>query len=208
MHIYFHAQHLNLNLQVLMVICDSVKLTMSSANCKWFGLVATIALFTFTPSDAQNQNAACIDVQQELQGLTTAVQSLCGSSTTQTPERKVTWTSVSRVLIGSSDIQTAATYSYTIPNSIPNEAKEVLVLAVGRQGYSSRDIDTYLKIYTLEGSSHYEQYIYMHSYDQSAYNTVSDNLWFPMTSNRRIYLQVPNTNGGGNWVGLYAIGYR
>ena len=99
-------------------------------------MVRSIALFTFTPSDAQNQNAACIDVQQELQGLTTAVQlSLCGSSTTQTPERKVTWTSVSRALIGSSDIQTAATYSYTIPNSIPNEAKEVLVLAVGRQGY-------------------------------------------------------------------------
>ena len=126
----------------------------------------------------------------------------------QTQERIVTWTSVSHVLIGSSDIRTVATYSYTIPNSIPNEAKEVLVLAVGRQGYSSRDIDTYLKIYTLEELSHYEQYIYMHSYNQDAYNTVSDNLWFPMTSNRRIYLQVPNTNGGGNWVGLYAIGYR
>ena len=126
----------------------------------------------------------------------------------QTPERIVTWTSVSRVLIGSNNIQTAATYSYTIPNSIPSEANEVLVLAVGRQGYGLRDIDTYLKIYTLEGLSHYEQYIYMHSYNQDAYNTVSDNLWFPMTSNRRIYLQVPTRNGAHSWVGLYAIGYR
>lgn len=118
------------------------------------------------------------------------------------------WTSVTMTQIGSSSFQSAHTVSYLIPSVIPNTANEVFVYGEFQSGRSSPDRTSHFKIYTENNGRRYEQYILLHSFGQSAWNTNSDNLWFPMPRNRRIYMHIPNVHGGNIWGTLYAIGYR
>ncbi len=46
------------------------------------------------------------------------------------------------------------------------------------------------------------------AYTQVGYNTNSDNMWFPMPPNRRVYLGVPKLYGNAVKVSIYVIGYR
>jgi len=120
-----------------------------------------------------------------------------------------TWTSVPLTKIGTSDLQSGGTIHYQIPDVIPDAAKEVFIHVAAFQGntYLDRELNDFLKIYTVNGYNTYEQYLYLYGYPQDAVNTNSDNMWFPMSSNRSIYLEVPVVNGPHCWVGLYAIGY-
>ena len=168
------------------------------------------------------QDEACIDVQQKLQALSEAVQTMCGSSTpsntTATPpsvEQRcdcgsaVNWTSVNMTSIGSSNLRSTGTLAYDIPSVIPSSAKEVLLLAsvhVGTTGPSGRT--HYIKIYTQQGSQQYEKYIYIWSHPQDAVNTNSDNLWFPMTTSRQVFVELTYAHTGHLNFYLHAIGYR
>ncbi len=67
---------------------------------------------------------------------------------------------------------------------------------------------THLKIYTEEGDSDYVQYIGIRTYTNQAWNTNSDNLWFPMPSNRKLLVELSNTLGGYIDTSVYVIGYR
>ena len=129
----------------------------------------------------------CADVQQKLQSLSTALQAWCNSTL-----NTVTWTSVPQTEIGTSDLQRATTIPYEIPAVIPSTAREMLILVAALQGQANNIGNQYfLKIYTLQGTNRYEQYLYLYTWPQYAINTNSDNMWFPMPSNRMIYLEVP-----------------
>jgi hypothetical protein len=119
-----------------------------------------------------------------------------------------TWTSISIRQIGSSTLRSVGTSSYVIPSSIPSNAKEVLVYAEVLAGYSSPDTLARLKLFTEEGSKRYEQYILVHTYPQNAYSINSDNMWFPLMSNRRLYMYKPRVLGGNVIARVYVIGYR
>ncbi len=70
-------------------------------------------------------------------------------------------------------------------------------------------ITLHLKVFTQEGSNkRFEKYLYMLTFHQLAYNTNSDNMWFPMPSNRRIYMTVNKDVGANCGAQLYAIGYN
>ena len=100
-----------------------------------------------------------------------------------------------------------ATFSYIIPDVIPSTAKEVLIYGLIKTGYANRGLSQDVKIFTQEGSSSYEKYLFVQSYNQEAINTNSDNMWFPMPSSGRIMMTVTVDQGENCFAGLYAIGY-
>ena len=177
-----------------------------------------------TPTLQACDERSCSVVQQKLQALSDAIQTLCGSSTpppttAQPPpvvvqqqcdcNPAVNWTSVSMTSIGSSTLRQTGTTAYDIPSVIPSSAKEVLVLADVRVGYSGPvDRAHYIKIYTQENQKQYEKYILLYSYNQDAWNTNSDNLWFPMTSGRQVFVELTYAHSGNLGIYLHAIGYR
>ena len=116
-----------------------------------------------------------------------------------------TWTQIKTTHLGCSTLQSTGTTTFNLPSSIPNGAKEFLAYVQVRVGTSGpRDKRSNLKIYTEEGNKKYGQYIGVHAYDQDA----SDNMWFPLTSNRKIYLEVPNVHSRQVKLHISAIGYR
>jgi hypothetical protein len=186
-----------------------------------------IAIFLLTTSALQvsSQEDTCTDVQQKLQALTESVQTLCGSSTPQPTtittspapivqqcdcSPTLTWTSVPMTSIGSSTLQHTGTVAYDIPSVIPDSAKEVLVLASAIAGISGpNDRTHYIRIYTEQDQKQYENYIFLTSYNQNAYHTInSDNLWFPMTTGRQMFVRLAYAHTGFTRVFLHAIGYR
>ena len=180
----------------------------------WFSLLLAFC--------AGQEEKACLEVQQKLQGLSEAVQALCGSSTppptTQpTPvlqqcdcSHAVNWTSVSRTQIAHSQVRQTGTLAYNIPNVIPSSAKEVLMLAsiaVGRSGPANNL--HYIKIYTRQNSLQYEKYLTVYTWPNNAVSTNSDNLWFPMTTGRQVFIELPVAHTDVNsYFYLHAIGYR
>lgn len=175
-------------------------------------LALTLLLTSATTSTGQLPN--CTSVQQKLQALSEAIEDLCGSTTPAPPSQIQcncshfeSWTSVPLTAIGSTNLQHAGTLAYTIPSVIPSNAVEVLVYASVRCGYSAH-ITQDIKIYTQQGTRRYEKYLFMTSWPQSAYNTNSDNMWFPMATNRRIYMEISRAHGNNCGGYLKAIGYR
>lgn len=122
-----------------------------------------------------------------------------------------TWKSISMTKIGHSNLQTTAlpaTFAYDIPDTVPDNAKEVLVYVYFWSGNSNPQTLSHFKIYTEEGDHKYEQYVALRSYrNTNFFNTNTDNLWFPMPSNRKIFMEVPHRHGtaGGE---VYVIGHR
>ena len=105
-------------------------------------------------------------------------------------------------------MRTPSTFSYTIPNVIPSTAKEVLIYAFLQSGHANQGTRQNVKIFTQEGSNRYEKYLFVKSWNQNAINTNSDNMWFPMPSNRRIMMTVTIDQGNSCAAELNAIGYR
>ena len=102
-----------------------------------------------------------------------------------------------------------STLAYDIPSIIPSSAKEVLVLVsvrVGQSGPTNRV--QCIEIYTEENGQQYEQYICIISYHHSAVITNSDNMWFPMTSGRQVFVKLSTSHTGDLKLALHAIGYR
>jgi hypothetical protein len=145
------------------------------------------------------------ELKAEIEGMCSTAPT---SPPTMPPYSPYTWTSVPKTNIGNSNLQHASTVSFTIPSVIPSTAREVLIHAGVFSGYTNRGPDHDLKFFTQIGTTRYEKYLLVYSYPQLAYNTNSDNMWFPMPLNRRIHLAVPTAHGPDAGVRLYAIGYR
>ncbi len=121
----------------------------------------------------------------------------------------VTWTSVDLTEIGRTNFRSTGTLSFEIPDLIPDDAIEVLLYAWFHAASSSGTTVSHFKIYTEEDDGkEYAKYINMMTGSRSYYYVNTDNLWFPMTSSRRVFLNVPNALSGSIWGLLYVIGYR
>ena len=123
------------------------------------------------------------------------------------------WTSVPMVDILLSELNVVDTLTRDIPPVIPSSAKEVLLLAVVQVGNTSPTYSSqYIKIYTEEKSDpkyvQYEKYIYVVSFPQNALVTNSENLWFPMPTNRQVSVELLSAYSGNAGISLFAIGYR
>ena len=121
----------------------------------------------------------------------------------------VPWTPVSIIQIGSSDINSVATLNYTIPSTVvPDTAKAVLIYPTTRCGYSNADMGADLSYYVVVNGTRYEHFLHMHAYRQNAYNTNSDNMWFPMPPNRQLYVGIPQAFPNNCHTFVSIIGYR
>ena len=159
--------------------------------------------------------SACTVIREKVQELSKAARRFCeipqSNKDLEICSCPRTWKSIGLIEIGNSNFRSTAvpaTFSYEIPDVVPDDAKEIFVYARFWSGNSSPTVSTDFTIYTEEGDDKYQQYIYLLPYSSGArYNSNSDNLWFPMTSNRRVFLVVPNTmqESGGT---LYVTGYR
>ena len=124
-------------------------------------------------------------------------------------EARKQWTSVALTSMASPNLRQTGTMAYAIPSVIPNSAKEVLVLTtihVGNCGPSERV--HYIKLYTQQNSQQYAKYIVLKSWQNGAWSTNSDNLWFPMTSGRQVFVELTTAHTGNLGMTLHAVGYR
>ena len=132
------------------------------------------------------------------------------SPTVSPPEDSspVEWEPLTLVQLGTINMLSTSTQSFIIPASFPTTAKEVLVYVYVTKGRSSSGF-AQMKIYTEASSTRqFVKYLPIKTYNQGAYSTVSENMWFPLTTNRRIYVSVSDTLTG-NIVGyVNIIGYR
>ncbi len=110
--------------------------------------------------------------------------------------------------IGGTNFRSTGTLSYEIPDIIPDDAIEVLVYAYFYAASSSGS-QSHFKIYT-EGDKRVEYAKYITVIPDNGYHwdTNTDNMWFPMPSSRRIFLNVPNALGSSIYGELHATGYR
>ena len=119
------------------------------------------------------------------------------------------WTSIPITPIAKFELNYPNTRSYSIPYSIPDSAAEVLVYTVINTGASGPDERENIKIYTQDDYYNvYAKYIAVHPYPQMSWSTNSDNMWFPMTRERKIHVNVPISEEGNADIEVYVIGYR
>ena len=119
------------------------------------------------------------------------------------------WTSVLMNFGSVINFQQTGTLTFLVPSVIPSTAREILVYAVVQVGTSgpSASLD-YVKIYTRDKSQEYGKYLGFTTYGQGAYSTNSENMWFPLTCDRRLYVRVFNEHSGNIKLSLSAVGYR
>jgi hypothetical protein len=115
---------------------------------------------------------------------------------------------VTKTRIGTSDLRHAGTLTFIIPNVIPSTANELFVYVWVKSGSSSNGPYQDIKVFTQIATTRYERYIRSESWRQNAININSENMWFPMPTNRRIYITIPRPHGVRVCASLDAIGYR
>ena len=119
----------------------------------------------------------------------------------------VPWTPVTKTEIGNHDLNTATTLNFTIPSLIPSTAQAVLLYSTARCGNSTK-AKTDLSYYVVVNGTRYEHFLHMHAFLQSACNTNSDNMWFPMPPNRLLYVEIPQALLGHCYTYIHVIGYQ
>ena len=121
----------------------------------------------------------------------------------------VNWTSIEpKARIGLTHLLEATTESFTIPDIVPSGVREVLIFVALSSAGSKKGTIQDLKVYTQIGITRYAKYINLFVWSENAYSTNSDNMWFPMPPDRKIYLTTSIAVGPGIGVYLDAIGYR
>ena len=120
------------------------------------------------------------------------------------------WTPVNITEIGSDLLHVATTLAYSIPpDVVPDAAVEILLYSTVFCGSTSRGVSANIVFYVEDGDGIlYRKFLYMVGWDQLAYNTNSDNMWFPMPSNRMVYVEVPVAFRDYCYARVSVIGYR
>ena len=128
--------------------------------------------------------------------------------TTTSPPNPAEWNSIPLEQIGTINLRNRNTQSFLIPSIVPDTAKEILIYVYLKAGYSPSGF-THVKVFTEKSHERrFEKYIPIRTWPQDAHTKTADNMWFPMTQNRRVYVKVLNALSGNVEGHLYVIGYR
>lgn len=137
---------------------------------------------------------------------------------------QTTWTSVSPTPLQAAGTPTgklpytAGTRVYDLP--VPDGAREALIfISFEKGGEESLSLPTVLGAdvlctYTLstrDGTRNYTQFFTMHNWEGYSWVTNSDNLWFPVTPNKKLYVTLDHPIGvpnGHKDSKIELIGYR
>ena len=98
---------------------------------------------------------------------------------------------------------------FEIPKIIPQEAEQILILTFLRCGYEEPSRAFLTKIYTVNKETVYAKYIKGSRYGQMAISFSSENMWFPISNSRVIFvesqdIQLKNCHG----LELLVVGYK
>ena len=168
---------------------------------------------------AQNSGdeKACSDAQfyMSLTKLEQVFNEMCGTNVptpsptlSSPPEPVVEWESIALTQIGTINMGSTSTQSFLLPNSVPDTAKEVLVYVYAYMGFSSNRFST-MKVFTEANATRkFIKYLAIRTYHQEAYSTVSENMWFPMPSNRHVYVMLSQALTGNVHGFVNVIGYH
>jgi hypothetical protein len=123
------------------------------------------------------------------------------------------WTPVDKTIIGPGRItlEDGTTYSFQIPSVIPLTAREFMVYAIVKCGWvplERSSIESEVIFYVMHNGLRFEKFLYMYSLEQGAWNTNSDNMWFPMPADRLIHIEITVSISSRCPVLFYVIGYR
>ena len=152
-------------------------------------------------------SAECSTIRFHMRELTIAFNRLCNSTTDPEPN-PMEWNSIPLTRIGDINTRTTATQTFQIPSTIPQTAKEVLVYAYIIAG-ASQSAFIHVKIFTEQSHTRrFEKYLSLQTWNQNAHTMTADNMWFPLTPNRRVYLSLSTIIPGNAAGHIYIIGYR
>ena len=118
------------------------------------------------------------------------------------------WTPVELTFVGALNFDTASTFHFQIPDIIPQTAKEFLLYAYLACGRADGLRDSDIVFYVEHDGLRFEKFLYLRSFPQEAWNTNSDNMWFPMPADRQIHANVEVVIPRYCFARLYVIGYR
>ena len=154
-------------------------------------------------------STVCTNIESCLTTLSQGFTTLCnGTIPTPSCSCPVEWESFNMVDLGAINMASTSTQTYTLPDAVPTTAKQVLVYVFAYMGYS-QDLLAHLRIYTESSPTRrFEQYLLIKTYNQDAYGTSSANIFFPMPSNRRVYVNLSRTLPGNVFGRVSVIGYR
>ena len=142
-----------------------------------------------------------------LTALTAAFNALCNVNTSpaQSCNCPVEWESFDMIRLGPINMQSNSIQSFVIPAAVPSTAREVLVYVyIYKENYFSN-----MKIYTESSPTRrFEKYLTIRTRPQNVLATVSENMFFPMPSNRRVYVRLPNAHPRNIDGFVNIIGYR
>lgn len=123
-----------------------------------------------------------------------------------------TWTTIERpVKLGPLPETSDATVVYQLPDKsvLPSSAREVLVYVFLYSGQQSDSQGINFEIFTQDGTKKYSKYFYWHLYGQNAVSFNSENMWFPLTPDRKLFVRPsakPASPNAGSRIDV--IGYR
>ena len=118
------------------------------------------------------------------------------------------WTPVDLTYIGTVSLSTTSTFHFQIPDIIPHTASEFLLYASLDCGDGGGTKTNDIAFYVEHDGVQFKKFLYMRSYHQSAWNTNSDNMWFPMPADRQIHVIVQVAVPRNCRARLRTIGYR
>lgn len=183
---------------------------MKAIGVKGYCAIVFISLLSAALSAGQNNSAECATIQFHLTQLNATIQRLCGGGVAPNPPAyQVEWESITLEQIGTINMASTFEQSFIIPSSIPTTAKEVLIYVYAFMGTSSSRTSQ-MTIHTETSHTRkFKKYLPIRAYNQNAFSSVSENMWFPLTSNRRIYVSLSTALTGTNVFGyVNVIGYR
>ena len=119
------------------------------------------------------------------------------------------WTPVAKTAIspGGLTLENATTFTFQIPDIIPLAAREFMVYAVVKCGTAHQRTGDII-FYVMHHGLRFEKFLYMHSYNQAAWNTNSDNMWFPMPADRLLHVEITVAITGNCSTLFFTTGYR
>ena len=168
-----------------------------------------LILVLLAPVVFSRGTGVCPNIQSCLTTLTTAFNTFCNVNTTPAPcSCPVEWESITMTELGTINMQSNSTQSFVIPSSVPSTACEVLVYVYVFMG-TAEEFYSHMKIYTESSPTRrFEKYLSLNTYPQSAISTVSENMFFPMPSNRQIYVSLSRSHPGNIGGHINLVGYR
>ena len=111
--------------------------------------------------------------------------------------------------IGEGYLSPAQTYQYSIADAIPDTATQFLVYATINCGGNLEEPNVFVdvSVFVNIDGMRLSKYLQVVGYPQEAYNTNSDNMWFPVPSSMVINVEVPYPVYGICRFRLTATGY-